>query len=175
MFATFLYGELDGSSGRFTCTNAGHDPALVVRRDGQVAWLGTCGLILGMFSDQQYTQTDVDLETGDILVLYTDGITEAGAPTPAEVAELGEDEVDDAQFGEQRLAEVVVAAREQSALGIREAVLAAVRDVIWRGGAAKGDDITPGGAQAGRGAGPPPPPLLSTVVSTEHARPARNL
>jgi sigma-B regulation protein RsbU (phosphoserine phosphatase) len=140
MFATFLYGELDGVTGRFTCTNAGHDPGLVVRRDGRVEWLGTCGLILGMFAHQEYTQTSVDLEPGDVLVLYTDGITEAGAPTPAEVAELGEDDVDDAQFGEERLAEVVTAAREQSALGIRESVLGAVRAHL--GPRPQGDDIT---------------------------------
>lgn len=140
MFATFLYGELDGVTGRFTCTNAGHDPGLVVRRDGRIEWLGTCGLILGMFAHQEYTQTSVDLEPGDVLVLYTDGITEAGAPTPAEVAELGEDDVDDIQFGEERLAEVVTAAREQSALGIRESVLGAVRAHL--GPRPQGDDIT---------------------------------
>ncbi|MEZ4387935.1 MAG: SpoIIE family protein phosphatase [Candidatus Krumholzibacteriia bacterium] len=140
MFATFFYGELEASTGRFVCTNAGHDPGLVVRRDGSVEWLGTCGLILGMFAHQDYQQLKVDLAPGDILVLYTDGITEAGAPTPAEAAELGDDEVDDTQFGEERLAEVVAAAREQSALGIREAVLAAVYAHL--GDRPQGDDIT---------------------------------
>lgn len=140
MFATFLYGELDVTSGRFTCTNAGHDPALVVRRDGAVEWLTSNGLILGMFAEQEYTQASVALEPGDILVLYTDGITEAGAPTPVEIAEFGEDEVEDTEFGEERLADVVVAAREQPALGIRESVLAAVHDHL--GDRPQGDDIT---------------------------------
>ena len=140
MFATFLYGELHGGSGRFVCTNAGHDPALVVRRDGEVEWLGSSGLILGMFPDQEYSQASVDLTPGDLLVLYTDGITEAGAPTPVEVAALGEDEVEDRQFGEEKLAEVVVAARERSALGVREAVLDAVQEHL--GSRPQGDDIT---------------------------------
>lgn len=140
MFATFLYGELHAASGRFVCTNAGHDPALVVRRGGEVEWLGTCGLILGMFPDQEYTQATVDLDPGDLLVLYTDGITEAGAPTPAEVAEMGEDAVEDSQFGEERLAEVVVTARERSAQGVREAILAAVTEHL--GPRPQGDDIT---------------------------------
>jgi len=113
---------------------------LVVRRDGAVEWLGPGGLILGMFPDQPYKQATVDLAPGDLLVLYTDGITEAGAPTPIEVAEMGEDEVEDRQFGEDRLAEVVVAARERSAMGVREAVLAAVKEHM--GPRPQGDDIT---------------------------------
>ncbi|MBD3222473.1 SpoIIE family protein phosphatase [bacterium] len=140
MFATFIYGELDAGSGRFTCTNAGHDPGLVVRRDGTVEWLETGGLILGMLPDQEYQQTTAVLEPGDVLVLYTDGITEAGAPTPAERAELDDEEIEDHEFGEERLAEVVVAARERSALDIRESILRAVQAHL--GQRPQGDDIT---------------------------------
>ena len=141
MFATFLYGELETTTGRFTCTSAGHDPALVVRRDGAVEWLGSGGLILGMLAGQHYEQVAVDLAEGDVLVLYTDGITEAGAPTPAELAELDDgEELEDRQFGEQRLAEVVAAVRERPALGIREAVLQAVQDHLRD--RPQGDDVT---------------------------------
>ncbi len=142
MFATFFYCELDGPTGHFDCTNAGHDPALVVRRDGTVEWLSSGGLILGMFGDQTYEQVAIDLEPGDVMVLYTDGITEAGAPLilpgqePPEMA----DDADDDHFGEERLAEVVAAARERTALGIREAVLAAVKAHL--AGEPQGDDIT---------------------------------
>ena len=142
MFATFFYGELDGPTGRFTCTNAGHDPALVVRRDGAVEWISSGGLILGMFGDQKYEQQEITLEPGDVLVLYTDGITEAGLPlvlTDAETEERRDDD-EDQLFGEERLAAVVVAARERSALGIREAVLGAVTEHL--AGEPQGDDIT---------------------------------
>jgi len=157
MFATFFYGELDGASGRFTSTNAGHEPALVVRRDGTVEWLVAGGLLLGMFAGQPYDQAEVDLGPGDVLVLYTDGITEAGAPLilPGEDrpepddedsgaaggAEGGPDwDDEDLLFGEERLARAVVAARERSAVGIREAVLAAVQRHL--DGRPQGDDIT---------------------------------
>jgi serine phosphatase RsbU (regulator of sigma subunit) len=152
MFATFLYGELDGRSGRFVCTNAGHEPALVVRHDGSVEWLSAGGLLLGMFAGQHYDQVEVELRAGDVLVLYTDGITEAGAPLIRPGEDLPEpadedlenlddhEDEDDELFGERRLADVVVAARERSASGIREAILAAVQRHL--DGRPQGDDIT---------------------------------
>jgi sigma-B regulation protein RsbU (phosphoserine phosphatase) len=171
MFATFLYGELDAAAGRFTCTSAGHEPALVVRADGTVAWLAEGGLLLGMLRDQQYAQTSVDLAPGDVLVLYTDGITEAGAPRilPGEAApepsdgapgdaQAGDDELPDDDpedrrlFGEQRLAETVVAARGRSAVGIREAILVAVQRHL--DGRPQGDDLTLVVVKREDGAGP---------------------
>jgi len=142
MFATFFYGELDGRTGHINCVNAGHDPALVVRRDGEVEWVSSGGLILGMFGDQEYEQVEIDLGPGDVMVLYTDGITEAGAPLvlPGQEPPEMTDDADDDHFGEERLAEVVVAARERSAVGIREAVLAAVKEHL--AGEPQGDDIT---------------------------------
>lgn len=158
MFATFIYGELDTASGAFVYANAGHEPPLLVRRDGSVAWLRGGGLLLGMFADQRYEAVTVELAPGDVLVLFTDGITEAGAPNPAldrdRDADADEDgaggtrrgdadreqDVDDREFGEDRLAEVVQRARGRSALGIREAILAAVHAHL--AGRPPGDDIT---------------------------------
>lgn len=144
MFATFIYGELDTSAGTFVCANAGHEPPLVVRRDGGVEWLSNGGLLLGMFTDQIYEPIAVALEPGDVLVLYTDGITEAGAPTPAGADGRDDyddyDESDDPMFGEQRLADVVCEARARSAPGIREAILSAIQKHL--AGRPPGDDIT---------------------------------
>lgn len=139
MFATFFYGELDATTGAFTCANAGHDPALVVRRDGAVEWVSTGGLLLGMFGGQHYEQQTVQLQPGDVVVLYTDGVTEAGAPLilPGEEPQPVEDGM---LLGPERLAEVVVAARRRSAAGIREAVLGAVDDHL--AGRPQGDDLT---------------------------------
>jgi serine phosphatase RsbU (regulator of sigma subunit) len=142
MFATFFYGEIDGPSGHFVSTNAGHNPPLLVRRDGQVEWLEAGGLILGMFAGQPYEQVEVDLAPGDVLVLYTDGITEAGAPEIGDDEAAALDDVDDDEvmFGEDRLEAVVVRARERSAMGIREAILSAVQEFVADG--PQGDDIT---------------------------------
>lgn len=150
MFATFIYGELDTNAGTFISANAGHEPPLLVRRDGSVVWLTEGGLLLGMFADQTYETVTTALAPGDVLVLYTDGITEAGAPNPAAAegdtsgAEgdrpFADDEADDAMFGEQQLAAVVCAARARPALGIREAILSAVQAHL--AGRTAGDDIT---------------------------------
>jgi len=153
VFATFFYGELDGASGRFTCTSAGHDPAIVVRQDGTVERVSSGGLLLGMFGGLDYAQVEIVLAPGDVLVLYTDGISEAGAPLilPGDAsAEEDDDEAaadlapqdaaEDAMFGDEQLAEVIVAARARSAVGIREAVLAAVQAHL--AGRPQGDDIT---------------------------------
>jgi len=145
MFATFFYGEIDGLTGHFTSTNAGHNPPLLVRADGEMEWLDADGLILGMLGEQAYEQVEGDLNPGDILVLYTDGITEAGAPELEDsLDELPDDfeDVDDNEvmFGEERLAEVVVRNRERSAMGVREAILSAVTKFV--DGGPQGDDIT---------------------------------
>ncbi len=133
MFATFFYGLLDTSTGEFTCTNAGHNPPLVVRRDGTVEELSRGGLLLGMLEDQVYQQDTVILQPGDGIVMYTDGITEAVGP--------GVEEDDpEAMFGEEALRRVVLENRHLPAAGIQEAILAAVS--AHTAGVPQSDDIT---------------------------------
>ena len=133
MFATFFYGVLETATGRFTCTNAGHNPPLVVRNDGTLQRLTTGGLLLGMVGDMVYQQDTVELAPGEVIVMYTDGITEAVSP--------GADEEDpDAMFGEERLCEVLRRSRHLPAAGIQDAILAAVADHTR--GVAQSDDIT---------------------------------
>lgn len=133
MFATFFYGVLETATGRFTCTNAGHNPPLVLRRDGSLERLTTGGLLLGMVGDMIYQQDTVELAPGEVIVMYTDGITEAVAP--------GADEEDpEAMFGEERLCEVLRRSRHLPASGIQDAILAAVADHTR--GQAQSDDIT---------------------------------
>ena len=84
-FATFFYGALDGATGAFTATNAGHNPPLLLRADGRLEELKEGGLLIGMLEGQTYRQQTVTLDPGDLLVLFTDGITEAeGPPLPAD-------------------------------------------------------------------------------------------
>jgi len=133
MFATFFYGTLDMSTGVFTSTNAGHNPPMLLRNSGEIEELTTGGLLLGMMSDQTYRQDEITLAPGEIIVLYTDGITEAVGPS-------AEEDDPEAMFGEEALAEVLQRNRHLPAIGIKEAILTAVAEHTE--GVAQSDDIT---------------------------------
>jgi sigma-B regulation protein RsbU (phosphoserine phosphatase) len=87
-FVTLFYGVYNTATRLLTYTNAGHNPPLVVCRDGSFARLSSGGLVTGIFSDVGYEEGAIILEPGDRLVLFTDGITEARS---REGAEFGED------------------------------------------------------------------------------------
>lgn len=76
-FATAFLGALDPATGRMVATNAGHNPPLIVRVSGQVESIAATGVPLGLFPGAEYTTTAVTLDVGDLLAVYTDGITEA--------------------------------------------------------------------------------------------------
>ncbi len=148
MFATFFYGVLDRQASSFTYTNAGHNPPFVFHQDGTFERLDPSGILIGFMAKQEYRQRTLALEPGDVVVLFTDGITEAvhpGAPT----AELK-------YFGEERLVDVI---RDHLALGageIQSAILGAL--VSHMGGAAASDDITLVVIKRRVGGDPPAPP-----------------
>ncbi|MBU8871284.1 MAG: SpoIIE family protein phosphatase [Gemmatimonadales bacterium] len=133
MFATFFYGLLDLNTGTFISTNAGHNPPLVLRKSGDMETLGTGGLLLGMLPDQPYRQEMITLEAGEVVVLYTDGITEAVGPS-------AEEDDPEAMFGEEALIEVIRRSRHLPAVGIKEAILDSVAE--HTSGVAQSDDIT---------------------------------
>ena len=99
----------------------------MVRRDGAIEWLATGVLILGMMPEQEYQQTSVVLAPGDVLVLYTDGITE---PENA----YGE------MFGEQRANEIAVKNAHRSVDEIVSVLMEAVQE--WTGSPELQDDMT---------------------------------
>ncbi len=76
-FVTFCYLRIDAGARRLTFANAGHNPPVLLRQDGCVVRLTPTGVVLGVFADTTYGETDVDVAPGDRLVVYTDGITEA--------------------------------------------------------------------------------------------------
>jgi sigma-B regulation protein RsbU (phosphoserine phosphatase) len=76
-YATVFYGLFDARSRTLRYVNAGHNPPMVIRRDGSIAWLETGGAPVGMFAHWQYQEGTVRLEKGDVVVLYTDGLPEA--------------------------------------------------------------------------------------------------
>jgi len=132
MFVTFFYGILDRLKATFTYTNAGHNPPVLLRARGKVERLEEGGMLLGFLSDQAYAQAAVALEPGDVLVLFTDGITEAINPE----AETREDKY----FGEEEFIEVLKANAGRSVADIQAAVLAAVAGHTRQ--APQSDDIT---------------------------------
>lgn len=76
-FATLFYGVFDAATRTLRYANGGHNPPLVVRRDGSVVWLDTAGLPLGLFPDSAYEEGTLRLHPGDTVIAYTDGVIEA--------------------------------------------------------------------------------------------------
>ena len=75
-FITFFYGLLDGSSSQFAYTNAGHNAPIVLRRHSRPLRLEIGGTVLGAFPDVPYQQGTLVIESGDLMVAFTDGISE---------------------------------------------------------------------------------------------------
>jgi sigma-B regulation protein RsbU (phosphoserine phosphatase) len=76
-YVTAFIAAIDPASGRLSYTNAGHNAGLLFRRDGTVQRLEANGLPLGLFPVVDYEKVETTLEPGELLLLYTDGITEA--------------------------------------------------------------------------------------------------
>lgn len=94
-FITAIYGILDSTNRTFVYSNAGHNPPLLTKPDGSHRYVEYGDLPLGMFRESHYHQHFIRLETGQVLVLYTDGITEAAN-------EKGE------EFGKERFAQRII-------------------------------------------------------------------
>jgi len=80
-FISFFYSVLDSAENRLTYCNAGHNPPLLIRDNGEASELGTEGAVLGQFPGWQYRQSELRLASGDRLLLFTDGIVENCNPT----------------------------------------------------------------------------------------------
>jgi len=83
-FVTAFYGVLNREKGLLTYGNAGHDPPVLIRADGEVEKLPATGIVLGAFSEAVYEERTITLKPGDALLLYTDGVTEAKNPKDEE-------------------------------------------------------------------------------------------
>ena len=79
-YATLFYAVLDETAQRLQYVNAGHNPPFIMRRDGSIEWLETGGAPVGMFADWPYEEGAVQLESGDLVIAYTDGVVEAENP-----------------------------------------------------------------------------------------------
>jgi len=83
-FATLFYGVFDQSAQTLRYVNAGHNPPMVLRGDGSITWLEAGGAPVGMFSDWIYEEGSAQLNSGDVLLAYTDGVIEATNPAGEE-------------------------------------------------------------------------------------------
>ncbi len=88
-FISFFYCELNQKTGEMKYINSGHNPPLIIDRKKKIQHLGSCGLCLGMFPSQIYKSEKITLASGDIALLYTDGLTESRNPQGEEVTEEG--------------------------------------------------------------------------------------
>ena len=124
--ATLFFGAYDDNSRHLRYANCGHYSPLLLRRDNTLEQLDSTGTVLGLFCEWDCSVAECDLSPGDIIALYTDGITEA-------FNEAGE------EFGEHRLAELLRKHREQTA----QAMLATILEEVQKFSAGKQyDDIT---------------------------------
>ena len=114
-FITLFYGVLDVAGKRLRYTNAGHNPPFLVRQDGSHLRLLEGGTVIGVLRDGTYVQDEVQLCTGDRLVLFTDGVTEARSPA-------------DEEFGEERLTGLLVENRHLGARDLQTKILIDVSD-----------------------------------------------
>jgi serine phosphatase RsbU (regulator of sigma subunit) len=126
-FVTLFYAELEPESGSLSFLNAGHNPPLIVHAAGTVEQLASGGLPLGIKPDADYREGRTQLQPGDVLVIYSDGVTEAVSPSGEE-------------FGPTRLYEVVQRNVEASAAGIRDRIESSLTKFAQ--GTSAADDIT---------------------------------
>ena len=126
-YVTAVYGVLDIKNRVFTFSNAGHNPPLLFKTDGRIIELSEGGLALGMFPDSTYEERPIYIDRGDILLFYTDGVTEA-------------QDVDDREFGTGRLKELVSQSRNMTAKEIIYTIIKSVKKYKGRNNPL--DDLT---------------------------------
>jgi sigma-B regulation protein RsbU (phosphoserine phosphatase) len=125
-YATLFLAHYDAPSSRLTYSNAGQLPPLVLSQDGSIRRLDRGGTVVGLMDGMRYEEDSFHMQPGDILVAYSDGVTEP--------------ENDFGEFGEERLMEVVSRYRDQPLHVISTQVMAALD--AWIGAEEQPDDIT---------------------------------
>jgi serine phosphatase RsbU (regulator of sigma subunit) len=126
-FITFFFCVLDTKTGELTFANAGHNPPIVVRANGEAEMLEGGGCVLGILPIAPYSEMRIKLEKGDMLVLYSDGVTEAN-------------DIDQNEYDEERFIEVLKRHHTEPASEIVNAVMKSVAE--FAAGAPQADDIT---------------------------------
>lgn len=126
-YVTAVYGVLDTKNHIFTFSNAGHNAPILRHANGEMEYLTEGGMALGIFESSKYEERPVGLASGEIMVFYTDGVTEAKNRQEEE-------------FGAQRLKQVINDEHRLDATRIQQRIYDAVKQFV--GDAAQSDDIT---------------------------------
>jgi sigma-B regulation protein RsbU (phosphoserine phosphatase) len=126
-FVTAFYGIFDASNATLAYSNAGHNPPLLVNAACSARYLYDGEQPLGMFQDTRYHEYYLKFEPGDVLVLYTDGATEASSPSGEE-------------WGRERLEQKVKEIYERPAREMIASLQMAVLE--WTGSVGPTDDVT---------------------------------
>ena len=125
-FVSFFYAVLDSTDNRLTYCNAGHNPPMLVRANGTACELNAAGAVLGQFPDWVYEQSETRLQSGDALLMFTDGLVEVCNH-------------DDEPFGEERLVSI---ARENRGTGAEQLKTLLMRAASEHCGARFQDDAS---------------------------------
>lgn len=126
-YVTAVYGVLDPKNRIFTFSNAGHNAPILRRADGEMKYLTEGGMALGMFENSKYEERPLGITPGEIIVFYTDGVTEARNESQEE-------------FGTRRLKQVISDSHDLSAGQIQENIHRAVKE--FTGISHQEDDLT---------------------------------
>jgi sigma-B regulation protein RsbU (phosphoserine phosphatase) len=125
-YATMFLGCYDATRRELKYCIAGHLPPIILRANGEVCRLLTSGTVVGLFDGETYDESTIAMAPGDILVAFSDGVTEP--------------ENESGEFGEERLIELVREHRQETLSRIGELVINSVAE--WIGSAEQPDDIT---------------------------------
>ncbi len=128
-YATFFYAQFDEQHRRLRYVNAGHNPPYLLRSQNgnQIEELATGGMIIGMFAQSSYEEASLDVRSGDVLMLFSDGVSEAHNPAEEE-------------FGEERVKDVL---RRNAHLPINEMAAQILAELkAWMADAPQHDDLT---------------------------------
>lgn len=138
-YATFFYAQIDDESRRLRYVNAGHNPPFLLRNGetysnisfaasaADIEELATGGTIIGMFAQSNYEEATLNLQSGDVLIAFSDGVTEAHSPSEEE-------------FGEQRLKDLL---RRVAHLPINDMASRILEELkFWMADAPQYDDLT---------------------------------
>ena len=125
-YATMFLGCYDATTRELTYCNAGHVPPIMLGGDGKISRLDPSGTVAGLFDGATYSESTISMQPGDLLVAFSDGVTEP--------------ENDSGEFGEERLIALITAHRDEPLSRIGNAITDAV--VEWIGAAEQPDDVT---------------------------------
>ena len=127
MFTTVFYGILNVETGIFSYSNAGHNPPMLLRNNEVTILEPTRNPAIGVMEEVNYNSKEIQFQANDLLLMFTDGVSEA-------------QNVDNEEYGEERIEEVVLNYATQSPSEINDAIFASLEE--FRGNAEQFDDIT---------------------------------